>query len=321
MPAETVTLDGALRVHVVGIGGAGMSGLARLLAGLGHTVSGSDLLDSPTAASLRAAGIEVRVGHAAANVGDVDLVTYSPAVAADNVELTRAAERGIRVATRAEVLGALCALREVLAVAGTHGKTTTSSMLTLILATAGRAPSWLVGADVAGLGANARLDAGTELVIEADESYGTFARLAPALCAVTNVEADHLDHYGTLSSLHDAFGRLLARAATCVVNADDPVARALGEHVGRTASGATPRSTSSCATCGSSEPRRASRCATPTKCSTCAWGHPAPTTSRTRRWPRRSRSCAGSPATPSSRRWRGSPACRAASSSEVRSAV
>jgi UDP-N-acetylmuramate--alanine ligase len=232
MPAEPVTLDGALRVHVVGVGGAGMSGLARLLAGLGHTVSGSDLVDSPTAVALRAVGIDVRIGHAADNVGDVDLVTSSPAVASDNVELTTAAERGIRVATRAEVLGALCELREVLAIAGTHGKTTTSSMLTLILATAGRSPSWLVGADVAGLGANARLDAGPELVVEADESYGTFARLAPALCAITNVEADHLDHYGTLGALRDAFEGLLERSGTRVVNADDPVARELGERLG-----------------------------------------------------------------------------------------
>jgi len=144
---------------------------------------------------------------------------------------------GVRLLRRgrilwAEVLAALCGLREVLAIAGTHGKTTTSSMLTLILATAGRSPSWLVGADVAGLGANARLDVGQELVMEADESYGTFAMLAPALCAVTNVEADHLDHYGTLAALRDAFAALLDRAGTRVVNADDPIARELGERCG-----------------------------------------------------------------------------------------
>jgi UDP-N-acetylmuramate--alanine ligase len=220
------------RVHVVGVGGAGMSGLARLLAGLGHTVTGSDLVDSPTAAALRDAGIPVAVGHDAANVGDVDLVTASPAVALDNAELVAAVARGIRVATRGEVLGALAVLREVVAIAGTHGKTTTSSMLTRILATAGRAPSWLVGADVAGLGANARLDVGPELVVEADESYGSFAHLSPALCAVTNVEADHLDHYGTVEALHDAFASLLARAGTRVVNADDPVAARLGRRVG-----------------------------------------------------------------------------------------
>ena len=232
MLAEPVLLDGRRRIHVVGVGGAGMSGLARLLQGLGHDVTGSDLVDSPTVAALRAAGITVHVGHRAENVGAADLVTCSPAVAPDNVELLAAAAGGIPVATRAEVLGALCELREVLAIAGTHGKTTTSSMLTLILATAGRSPSWLVGADVAGLGANARLAEGAELVVEADESYGTFARLEPALCAVTNVEADHLDHYGTLAALHDAFAALMARSARNVVNADDPVARELGGRVG-----------------------------------------------------------------------------------------
>jgi UDP-N-acetylmuramate--alanine ligase len=232
MPGDAVVLDGRLRVHVVGVGGAGMSGLARLLHGLGHAVTGSDLVDSPTVAALRVAGIPVHVGHAAANLGDAELVTCSPAVSPDNVELVAATTRGLRVATRAEVLGALCALREVLAIAGTHGKTTTSSMLTLILATAGRSPSWLIGADVAGLGANARLGDGTELVVEADESYGTFTRLAPALCAITNVEADHLDHYGTVAALHDAFASLLGRSAQVVVNADDPVARELGSRIG-----------------------------------------------------------------------------------------
>jgi UDP-N-acetylmuramate--alanine ligase len=232
VPADPVALEVPRRVHVVGIGGAGMSGLARLLVSLGHTVTGSDLVDSPTAVALRALGVPVAVGHDAANVGDVDLVTASPAVPADNPELVVAGVRGLRVATRAEVLGALCALRETLAIAGTHGKTTASSMLTLVLATAGRSPSWLVGADVTGLGANAGLGEGPELVMEADESYGTFAALAPALCALGNVEPDHLDHYGTLDALREAFAALLARSALCVVNADDPVAATLGRDVG-----------------------------------------------------------------------------------------
>jgi UDP-N-acetylmuramate--alanine ligase len=244
MPADArddaLSLDRPCRVHVVGIGGAGMSGLARLLVGLGHRVSGSDLADSSTTAGLRALGIEVAVGHAAANVGDVDLVTASPAVAPDNPELVAATARGIRVATRAEVLGAVGALRETLAVAGTHGKTTTSSMLAVVLAAAERSPSWLLGADVVGLGPNAHLGEGAELVLEADESYGTFERLAPTLCAVTNVEPDHLDHYGSLDALHDAFGRLLGRAGAAVVNADDPVAAALGARVGATRVGTDP---------------------------------------------------------------------------------
>jgi UDP-N-acetylmuramate--alanine ligase len=232
MPAEPIELHGTRRIHVVGVGGAGMSGLARVLVGLGHSVSGSDLVASQVSASLTQAGIDVAIGHDASNVGDVELVTHSPAVRSDNVELHVAASRGIRIATRAEVLGALSSLRETLAIAGTHGKTTTSSMLALVLSGAGRSPSWLVGADVAGLGANARLGEGPELVLEADESYGSFAFLRPALVAVTNVEADHLDYYGSVEALRLAFLELMARSAARLVNADDPVASELGRELG-----------------------------------------------------------------------------------------
>ncbi len=234
MPTEYLDLSSPRRVHVVGIGGAGMSGLARLLASLGHHVAGSDLVDSPTSSSLRAAGIAVAVGHSAKNVGAADLVTWSPAVAPDNPELVEASARGIELATRAHVLGALCRLREVLAVAGTHGKTTTSSMLALILQVDGRSPSWLLGADVAGLGANAGLGQGPELVLEADESYGTMAELLPALCALTSVEPDHLDHYGTFDALEAAFAALLGRATERVCWGDDPVAAELGRQFGAT---------------------------------------------------------------------------------------
>lgn len=209
-----------------------MSGLARVLVGLGHTVSGSDLVASQVSASLAAAGVAVAVGHDAANVGEIDLLTHSPAVRSDNVELRTAASRGVRIATRAEVLGALSTLRATLAIAGTHGKTTTSSMLALVLAGAGRSPSWLLGADVAGLGANARLGDGPELVLEADESYGTFAQLTPALVAVTNVEADHLDFYGSIDALRGAFAELMERSATRLVHADDPIASELGRELG-----------------------------------------------------------------------------------------
>ena len=238
MHAEPLELATPSRVHVVGIGGAGMGGLASLLERLGHTVSGSDLTDSATLAVLREGGISIAIGHDARNVGPVDLVTYSPAVPADNVELVEAARRRVRVATRAEVLAALSAMRETLAVAGTHGKTTTATMLTVILDAAGRSPSWLVGAAAAGQGVNARLGTGPELVLEADESYGTIAQLAPTLCALINVEPDHLDHYGDFASLKDAFEALLERSDTRVVNADDPVAAELGARTGATTVGA-----------------------------------------------------------------------------------
>jgi UDP-N-acetylmuramate--alanine ligase len=217
-----------------------MSGLARLLVGLGHTVTGSDLAASRSAAALEELGVTVYYGHDPSHVGDADLVTASPAVGPDNVELRAAAERGIEIASRAAMLAAVCALRTSIAVTGTHGKTTTSSMLALILAVAGRSPSWLLGADVAGLGANAHLGEGAELVIEADESYGAFARLAPDLVAVTNVEADHLDHYGSLEALREAFVGLLERSTTRLVNADDPGAASVGEQLGALRVGATP---------------------------------------------------------------------------------
>jgi len=237
VPAEPLDLRRPRRVHIVGVGGAGMSGLARLLLALGHDVTGSDVAASSATAALAGIGVRVSIGHDAANLGAADLVTASPAVRYDNVELQAARLAGVQVATRAEVLGALCALRETLAVAGTHGKTTTSSMLALILETAGRAPSWLLGADVAPLGANARLGTGQELVLEADESYGAFARLSPALAAITNIEADHLDHYGSLAALREAFESLLGRADVRLVNADDRGAAAVGRAVGATSVG------------------------------------------------------------------------------------
>ena len=239
MPAEPLDLATPLRIHIIGAGGAGMSGLARLLSGLGHTVSGSDLAHSPSAAALAGLGITVAIGHDAANVGDAQVVVASPAVPDGNAELVAAASRGIRVASRAEVLAAVGRLRATLAVAGTHGKTTTSSMLTLILATAGHDPSWLVGADVSGLGANARISTGPELVLEADESYGAFAQLAPALVAINNVEPDHLDFYGDVDGLRRAFAGLLERSDSQLVNADDPVAADLGAHFGAATVGAT----------------------------------------------------------------------------------
>jgi UDP-N-acetylmuramate--alanine ligase len=209
-----------------------MSGLARVLVALGHTVTGSDLASSAVASSLGSVGVTVAVGHDASHVDGADLVTASPAVPPDNVECQAAVARGITLASRADMLAAVTSLRSTLAVTGTHGKTTTSSMLALVLAVADRSPSWLLGADVAGLGANAHLGEGDELVLEADESYGAFAQLAPTLVAVTNVEADHLDHYGSLEALRDAFGALMARSTTRIVNADDPGAASLGDEFG-----------------------------------------------------------------------------------------
>ena len=220
------------RIHIVGIGGAGMSAIALVLRAMGHTVSGSDLKDSPVADRLRSHGITVEVGHRPENVAGAEAVTFSPAVPPENTELTEARARGIRVVPRSEVLAAICATRQCLAVAGTHGKTTTASMLSLILVEAGLRPSFVIGADVNEIGTNAVWDSGEWLVVEADESYGTFQAIRPDLAVLTNVEPDHLDYYGTFAALRDAFSAYLAGAGRgAIVCADDAEAAAIGaEH-------------------------------------------------------------------------------------------
>jgi UDP-N-acetylmuramate--alanine ligase len=186
-----------MAVHVVGIGGAAMSAIATILASMGHRVSGSDLRDSPTLERLRAEGVEVHVGHATDNVpAEVDLVAVSTAIAERNPELAAAHQRGVRVANRAEVMAAICGTRRTAAVSGTHGKTTTTSMLALAASAGGLRPSFLVGGDVHGLGSGVVWGDGEWFVVEADESDGTFVELPAELVVVTNVEADHLDRWG-----------------------------------------------------------------------------------------------------------------------------
>jgi UDP-N-acetylmuramate--alanine ligase len=209
------TFGAGVRVHVVGVGGAGMSGLARLLVEAGAAVSGSDLTDSAVLESLRASGVAVTVGHAADNV-DADVVLWSPAVAEDNVELVAARASGAVLLSRAEVLAELARERRVIGLTGTHGKTTATSMMVHVLAADGRDPGRLLGADVTGVGANGHWGHG-DVVLEVDESYGTFALLEPHALGLLNVEADHLDHYGTLGALELAFAQLVDRTSGPVV--------------------------------------------------------------------------------------------------------
>jgi UDP-N-acetylmuramate--alanine ligase len=239
-PPVALDLRTPRRIHIVGVGGAGMSAIAVVLRAMGHTVSGSDLKDSPVAARLRAQQITVAIGHRAENVGPVDAVTYSPAVALTNPEIVAARDHGALVVPRSGALAAICATRRCLAVAGTHGKTTTASMLSLILVEAGLRPSFLIGADVNEIGTNAVWDSGEWLVVEADESYGTFQALRPDLAVLTNVEPDHLDHYGTFDDLRAAFGAFVAQAADgTVVSADDAEAAAIGRRYGAQSVGTT----------------------------------------------------------------------------------
>jgi len=200
-----------------------MSAIATVLVGMGHDVSGSDLREGTALERLRALGVDVAVGHEKRNVTDAELVAISSAVSEHNVEVQAAIERGIPVYRRAELLAAICALRRTVAVSGTHGKTTTTSMLALILSEAGLSPSFVVGGDVNELGANAAWDEGEWLVVEADESDGTFLELPREIVIVTNVEPDHLDYYGSFDALKNAFSSFVDGARTVVVSADDTV--------------------------------------------------------------------------------------------------
>ncbi|HVB06686.1 MAG TPA: UDP-N-acetylmuramate--L-alanine ligase [Acidimicrobiales bacterium] len=215
------------RLHLVGIGGAGMSAIATVLAQMGHAVSGSDLKASATVERLRGLGVTVAIGHDAANVAGAEHVGISSAVSSSNVELLEAHRRGVPVHARAELLAAICATRRTLAVAGTHGKTTTSSMLALVLLEAGLSPSFIIGGEVNEIGTNAAFVEGEWLVVEADESDGTFLQLPAEVAVVTSVEPDHLEHFGSFAALTEGFAEFLRKAAGAVVCADDAGARAL----------------------------------------------------------------------------------------------
>jgi UDP-N-acetylmuramate--alanine ligase len=224
-----VDLSRSQQIHVVAVGGAGMSAIATVLATMGHRVSGSDLGESNVLDRLRSLGIEVYVGHRAEQVGSADVVVVSTAVGEDNPEVREAHRRGLPVLSRAEALASITALRRCVAISGTHGKTTTTSMLASILVAAGWKPSFLIGGEVHGLSTNAKWDEGEWVVVEADESDGTFLALDPEVAVVTNVEADHLDHYGDLETLVEAFDRFCTgRPGGVVAGADDLLSAEIG---------------------------------------------------------------------------------------------
>jgi UDP-N-acetylmuramate--alanine ligase len=225
----TVDLAGAsLRIVVVGVGGAGMGAIAEVLAGMGHRVAGTDQRASTMTERLAALGVEVTIGHDASVVEGADLVTASTAVAADSPELTAARAAGVPVLRRAEVLAAICASRPSIAVGGTHGKTTTTSMLAVGLREAGLDPSFVIGGEVTQLGTGAHWGDGRWFVVEADESDGTFVELPRVAAIVTNVEPDHLEHHGGFDRLVEAFDAFVAGTdGPVVVCADEPTAAAV----------------------------------------------------------------------------------------------
>ena len=232
---------GIERIHFVGIGGIGMCGLAELLRAQGYAVTGSDLAEGATVARLRALGVPVAIGHDSRHVGQADVVVVSSAIRANNPERVEASLRGIPVIPRAEMLAEVMRLKDGIAIAGTHGKTTTTSLVAHVLQAAGLDPTIVVGGRVIGAGAEgartgARLGGGPFLVAEADESHGSFLHLSPVIAVVTNVEAEHLDHHGSVEALEDAFAAFLARLpfwGTAVLCLDDPGVQRLLAKVGR----------------------------------------------------------------------------------------
>ena len=183
-------------IHFVGVGGAGMSGIAEILHNLGYTVSGSDQSDSPTTRRLAALGIRVSIGHDAAHIASAEAVVTSTAVRPDNPEVIAARARRVPVVPRAVMLAELMRLKQGIAIAGTHGKTTTTSLVTSVLAEAGVDPTFVIGGRLNAAGANSRLGSGAYIVVEADESDASFLNLLPVMAVVTNIDADHMDTYG-----------------------------------------------------------------------------------------------------------------------------
>lgn len=215
-------------VHLVGIGGAHMSAIAQILHAWGHAVSGSDQKQGAMTDKLVALGIDVRIGHAAENVGDVELVVFTSAAHGDNPEITDAQRRGIPVIKRAEMVARLMQGRYSIAVAGTHGKTTTSGLIAHMLVEAKLEPTYLIGGEVRSLGTNAAPGNGRYIVVEADEYDRAFLSYTPDVAIVTNIEPDHLDIYGTIEELQAAFAQFMAAASDdghVIASADSPRVR------------------------------------------------------------------------------------------------
>jgi UDP-N-acetylmuramate--alanine ligase len=219
--------DTPRRVHFVGIGGIGMSGIAELLANLGYRVSGSDARLSDITRRLETLGVRVYEGHQETHVGDADVVVVTAAARPDNPEIVAAKRRGIPVMARAEMLAELMRLRKVaIAIGGAHGKTTTTSMVALMLERAGMDPTAVIGGRLSAFGSNARLGQSELIVAEADESDGSFLKLAPKFSVITNVDREHLDHYGTFERALDAFvafANTVPFDGAVIVGVDDPV--------------------------------------------------------------------------------------------------
>ncbi|MDR2733272.1 MAG: UDP-N-acetylmuramate--L-alanine ligase [Spirochaetota bacterium] len=221
------------RLHFIGIGGIGMSGIAELFHNLGYPVSGSDLAESAVTERLRAMGIPIALGHSAENLGGAEVVVYSAAVPLTNPEMDAARERRLPLIPRAEMLNELTRLKTSLAVAGTHGKTTTSSMLAEIFAQAGLDPTCVIGGKLSSIESNARLGSGEYIIFEACEAFGSFRFFSPTSLILTNIDSDHLEYYETMDGLRNAFLNFVNCVpfyGMAIVNNDDENVRMLFDH-------------------------------------------------------------------------------------------
>jgi UDP-N-acetylmuramate--alanine ligase len=225
-------------IHFVGLGGAGMSGIAEVLLNQGYTVSGSDLADSATLRRLAGLGMQTFVGHAAAQVAGADVLVTSTAVQADNPEVLAARAKGVPIVPRAVMLAELMRMKQGIAIAGTHGKTTTTSLVASVLAEAGLDPTFVIGGKLTSAGVNARLGQGDYIVVEADESDASFLNLLPVMAVVTNIDEDHMDTYGhDLGRLKGAFVDFLHRMpfyGSAMLCTDDANVRAIAPQLART---------------------------------------------------------------------------------------
>src|SRR3954468_7561784 len=217
-------------IHFVGIGGIGMSGIAEVLTNLGYTVQGSDVAESANVKRLREKGIQVAIGHDAHNVDHADVIVVSSAIKPDNPELIAARAARLPVVRRAEMLAELMRLKQAVAIAGTHGKTTTTSLVAALLDAAGFDPTVINGGIINNYGTNARLGAGDWMVVEADESDGTFTKLPATIAVVTNMDPEHLDFYGSVEAMNRAYEQFVENipfygfAVLCI---DHPVVQAM----------------------------------------------------------------------------------------------
>lgn len=230
---DLVPADQLNALHFIAIGGAGMSGIAELYHQLGHPVSGCDRADSPTLRQLAAAGLTTAVGHDPSHLTGVDTVVISSAIRQDNPELVAARQQGKRVWHRSTALAALMLGKRTVAVAGAHGKTTTTAMTATMIASAGADPSYVIGAPLAATGRSSHLGAGDVFVVEADESDGSFLQYPTQIAVITNIEADHLDNWGSAQAYADGFRRFASaeRVQAVVINVDDAGARALADEL------------------------------------------------------------------------------------------